>query len=178
MDSNNEPEEAKMNKNKKENLEILETLEKEKELDQENQETETREEKKTKKRRKKRKSSKKAKKAKQNKEIKVKEVESEEIEILESESEISDNTGIAAEEDKIEVKQEVKQTRHSLMLMAKERGIKNFRVLNRSELEQVLADGVNQEEIDTVVKGAVIRWKAGWGLRKKKDEEIQGNIEK
>jgi hypothetical protein len=128
----------------------------------------------TKKRRKKRKSSKKA---KQKKAIKVKELKSEEIEILENEPEISDNTGIAAEEDKTEVKREVKQTRHSLMLMAKERGIKNFRVLNRSELEQVLTDDVNQEEIDTVVKGAVIRWKAGWGLRKKKDEEIQENIE-
>ena len=34
------------------------------------------------------------------------------------------------------------KTREALMLMAKERAIKNFRVLNKAELLQVLADGV------------------------------------
>ena len=69
-----------------------------------------------------------------------------------------------------QVKPEVKQTRNELMLMAKERGIKNFRVLNREELGQVLADGVTQDRIDEVVVGAVARWRAGWGTRKGKNE--------
>jgi len=69
-----------------------------------------------------------------------------------------------------QVKPEVKQTRNELMLMAKDRGIKNFRVLNREELGQVLADGVTQDRIDEVVAGSVARWKAGWGTRKGKNE--------
>ena len=63
---------------------------------------------------------------------------------------------------------EVKANRNTLMLQAKERGIKNFRVLNKEELEQVLAAGVTQEKIDAVVSGAVARWKAGWGSKKAK----------
>lgn len=58
------------------------------------------------------------------------------------------------------------ETRQALMLMAKERGIKNFRVLNKAELKQVLVEGVTQEQIDQVVAGAVTRWKAGWGSKK------------
>jgi len=63
---------------------------------------------------------------------------------------------------------EVKQSRHELMMIAKDRGIKNFRVLNKEELGQVLSDGVTQEQIDKVVSGAVNRWKAGWGSKKDK----------
>lgn len=66
-----------------------------------------------------------------------------------------------------QVKPEVKQTRNELMLQAKERGIKNFRVLNKEELGQVLADGVTQEQIQKVVSDAVTRWRSGWGSRKK-----------
>ena len=62
----------------------------------------------------------------------------------------------------------VPETRQSLMLKAKERGIKNFRVLNKEELGMVLAEGVTQEQIDHVVSGAVTRWKSGWGSRKVK----------
>ena len=58
------------------------------------------------------------------------------------------------------------ETRDALMLMAKERAIKNFRVLNKVELLQVLADGVTPERIQEVVSGAVTRWKAGWGSKK------------
>lgn len=64
------------------------------------------------------------------------------------------------------VKVEVKETRNSLMLQAKDRGIKNFRVLNKEELQAVLADGITQEQIDNVVSGAVARWKSGWGTKK------------
>lgn len=70
----------------------------------------------------------------------------------------------------VEVKAEVKQNRNALMLEAKERGIKNFRVLNKVELQQVLADGVTQDRIDEVVAGAVTRWKAGWGTKKVQNE--------
>ena len=58
------------------------------------------------------------------------------------------------------------ETRQDLMLMAKDRGIKNFRILNKAELGQVLADGVSPEQIEQVVIGAVTRWKAGWGSKK------------
>lgn len=58
------------------------------------------------------------------------------------------------------------ETRQALMLNAKEKGIKNFRVLNKKELGQVLADGITQEQIQKVVSGAVSRWKSGWGRRK------------
>ena len=58
------------------------------------------------------------------------------------------------------------ETRQALMLMAKERGIKNFRILNKAELEQVLAEGVTSDQIEQVVTGAVTRWKAGWGSKK------------
>lgn len=53
------------------------------------------------------------------------------------------------------------EARQALMLLAKERRIKNFRVLNKAELKQVLAEGVTQEQIQEVVSGSVARWKAG-----------------
>jgi hypothetical protein len=58
------------------------------------------------------------------------------------------------------------ETRQALMLMAKDRGIKNFRVLNKAELGQILAEGVTPEQIEKVISGAVARWKAGWGSKK------------
>jgi hypothetical protein len=70
----------------------------------------------------------------------------------------------------VQVHPEVKQTRNALMLQAKDRGIKNFRVLNKEELAQVVADDVTQERINEVVAGAVARWKAGWGKRKVQNE--------
>lgn len=68
----------------------------------------------------------------------------------------------------VEVKPDLKATRQDLMLQAKERGVKNFRVLNKEELQLVLAEGVTQEQIDNVVSGAVVRWKSGWGSKKAK----------
>jgi len=70
----------------------------------------------------------------------------------------------------VKVQPEVKQTRNTLMLQAKDRGIKNFRVLNKEELMHVTADGITQQEIDAIVAGAVARWKAGWGKRKAQNE--------
>jgi len=54
------------------------------------------------------------------------------------------------------------------MLRAKERGIKNFRILNKNELMHILAEGITQQEIDALVAGAVARWKSGWGSKKDK----------
>ena len=69
-----------------------------------------------------------------------------------------------------DIEVEGKESRHSLMLKAKDRSIKNFRVLNKSELMHALAAGVTQQEIDAIVAGAVARWKSGWGKKKAKNE--------
>ncbi len=76
----------------------------------------------------------------------------------------------AKEAEKQKVEPIVNESRNTLMLKAKERGIKNFRVLSKAELGQVLAEGVTQEQIDEVVSGAVARWKAGWGSKGKRNE--------
>ncbi|MFH2146305.1 MAG: hypothetical protein ABII75_09825 [Candidatus Omnitrophota bacterium] len=70
----------------------------------------------------------------------------------------------------VEAKPEVKQNRNELMLMAKDRGIKNYRVLNKEELKQVLVEDVTADQIQKVVDGAVARWKSGWGKKKVQDE--------
>lgn len=56
-------------------------------------------------------------------------------------------------------------SRKELMWQAKEKGIKNYRILNKEELLEIL-DSVHQERIDQIIKEAVKRWKAGWGSRK------------
>ena len=58
-------------------------------------------------------------------------------------------------------------SRNELMLAAKERGVKNFRVLNKQELTDVLKNIGDQKAVDAIVSGAVARWKAGWGRGKK-----------
>jgi len=61
-------------------------------------------------------------------------------------------------------------SRNELMVTAKERGVKNFRVLNKQELSDVLKNIGDQKAVDAIVTGAVARWKAGWGKRKDKNE--------
>lgn len=61
-------------------------------------------------------------------------------------------------------------SRNELMLAAKERGVKNFRVLNKQELADVLKNIGDQKAVDAIVAGAVARWKSGWGKEKAKDE--------
>ena len=58
-------------------------------------------------------------------------------------------------------------SRNDLMLKAKDCGIKNFRVLNKAELTEVLGDGVTPERIQAVVASAVARWKSGWGTKRR-----------
>ena len=57
-------------------------------------------------------------------------------------------------------------SRNELMIAAKERGVKNFRVLNKQELADVLKNIGDQKAVDAIVAGAVDRWKAGWGSKK------------
>jgi hypothetical protein len=61
-------------------------------------------------------------------------------------------------------------SRNELMLAAKERGVKNFRVLNKQELSDVLKNIGDQKAVDAIVAGAVARWKSGWGKRKESNE--------
>jgi hypothetical protein len=61
-------------------------------------------------------------------------------------------------------------SRNELMMTAKERGVKNFRVLNKQELTDVLKNIGDQKAVDVIVAGAVARWKSGWGKRKGKNE--------
>ncbi len=59
-------------------------------------------------------------------------------------------------------------SRNELMMTAKERGVKNFRVLNKQELADVLKNIGDQKAVDAIVAGAVVRWKSGWGRKKEK----------
>jgi len=59
-------------------------------------------------------------------------------------------------------------SRNELMMTAKDRGVKNFRVLNKQELSEVLKNIGDQKVVDAIVAGAVTRWKAGWGSKKSK----------
>jgi len=61
-------------------------------------------------------------------------------------------------------------SRNELMIAAKERGVKNFRVLNKQELSDVLKNIGDQKAVDAIVAGAVARWKSGWGKRKENNE--------
>jgi hypothetical protein len=58
-------------------------------------------------------------------------------------------------------------SRAYLMEEARKKDIKNFRVLNKLELSEIMTIGVTQQRIDEIIAGAVARWKAGWGKRKK-----------
>jgi len=61
-------------------------------------------------------------------------------------------------------------SRNELMLTAKDRGVKNFRVLNKQELAEVLKNIGDQKAVDAIVVGAVARWKSGWGKKKVQNE--------
>ncbi len=61
-------------------------------------------------------------------------------------------------------------SRNELMLAVKERGVKNFRVLNKQELSDVLKNIGDQKAVDAIVAGAVARWKSGWGKKKVQNE--------
>jgi hypothetical protein len=57
-------------------------------------------------------------------------------------------------------------SRADLMAQAQLQGIKNFRVLNKKELTECLANLDDRVKVAAIVVGAVARWKAGWGSKK------------
>ena len=61
-------------------------------------------------------------------------------------------------------------SRNELMLEAKARSIKNFRILNKQELIEILKDGTTQERSNEILAGAVARWKNGWGTGKPREK--------
>ncbi len=72
----------------------------------------------------------------------------------------------AAEINK-EIREEKGPSRNDLMLKAKASGIKNFRILNKEELKQVLDPGMPVEAMKAIVDVAIARWKSGFGNRSK-----------
>jgi len=56
-------------------------------------------------------------------------------------------------------------SRAQLMNEAKEKGIKNYRVLNKAELQEATAKDTTTERIQEIIKTAVARWKQGWGTK-------------
>ena len=61
-------------------------------------------------------------------------------------------------------------SRNELMMQAKTKGIKNFRVINKQELVEILKEGTTPERINEIVAEAVARWKKGWGTGKRKEK--------
>jgi len=59
------------------------------------------------------------------------------------------------------------QSRNQLMEAVKARGIKNFRVMNKAELTEIVG-GAKPDRIEAIMKEAVERWKSGWGTKKEK----------
>ncbi len=57
------------------------------------------------------------------------------------------------------------QSRNQLMETVKSRGIKNFRVMNKAELAEIVG-GAKPDRIEAIQKEAVERWKSGWGKKK------------
>jgi hypothetical protein len=82
----------------------------------------------------------------------------------------------AKAKDKPEAPKTKSPTRHELMMQAKDKGVKNYRVINKEELLEILKEGTTQERINEIVNAAVARWKAGWGkgkTRKKNEDKSQ-----
>lgn len=59
-------------------------------------------------------------------------------------------------------------SRNELMLQAKAKGIKNFRVINKEKLIEILKEGTTKERINELIAQAVARWKSTWGRGKHK----------
>lgn len=68
---------------------------------------------------------------------------------------------------KVEKTETQDQSRNQLMEMVKLRGIKNFRVMNKAELAEIVS-GAKADRVAAIQKQAVERWKSGWGTKKEK----------
>ncbi len=62
-------------------------------------------------------------------------------------------------------------SRNELMLQAKAKDIKNFRILNKQELAEILKEDTTKERVNEIVAGAVTRWKVGCGTSKQKTQK-------
>lgn len=58
-------------------------------------------------------------------------------------------------------------SRNDLMLEAKGKGIKNFRILNKVELIEILKDETGEDRSQEIIQAAVARWKEGFGKKSK-----------
>ena len=61
-------------------------------------------------------------------------------------------------------------TRNELMEAVRAKQVKNFRVMNKEELAEVLKDGTTASRIKEIQETAVKRWKSGWASQKQKDK--------
>ena len=68
---------------------------------------------------------------------------------------------------KVEKAETKGQSRNQLMEVVKSRGVKNFRVMNKEELAEIVG-GAKADRIAEIQKQAVERWKSGWGTKKEK----------
>ena len=57
----------------------------------------------------------------------------------------------------------ISNTRKALMLEAKNKGVKYFRILSRQELATVLSPATAPDQIEAITSAAIARWKGGWG---------------
>ena len=62
-------------------------------------------------------------------------------------------------------------SRNQMMIQAKEKGIRNFRILNKAELTEILKPDTSQERAKEIVDTAVSRWKSGWGTKSQNKEQ-------
>lgn len=56
-------------------------------------------------------------------------------------------------------------SRAVLMQQVRDRGVKNFRVMNKEELQSIV-NGATPQQIEAIQLSAVTRWKAGWSKNK------------
>ncbi len=68
---------------------------------------------------------------------------------------------------KVEKDETQGQSRKQLMEEVKSRGIKNFRVMNKTELSEIVG-GAKADRIQEIMEQAVKRWKSGWGTKQEK----------
>ena len=88
----------------------------------------------------------------------------------------SEKAKVAIETRVAEINKDIKEakgpSRNDLMIEARARGIKYFRILSKKSLQIVLADGVHPDKIKAIQDEAVYAWKAGWGSKKKETENV------
>jgi len=59
-------------------------------------------------------------------------------------------------------------SRQELMELARSKKIKNFRVMNKEELAEIVKSGTSAARAKEIEETAVKRWKSGWSVNKKK----------